>query len=1085
MRNNRDGRGTLALPRMNAHRMVVVAAALTILVTAMLASALAVLIGQTLPIATHKDLTASGTATSITISGSVNAVNYAEYNSTLPGQLRSALDDTPFTLYHSEWSDPLGFAPGTAPASGANVPILNATSYPDLTAHASLLSGSWPAAPAAGQAIQAALPATAAALLHLSPGDVLKLHDRVNNKAVRVEITGIYRPVTAGIAATDYWHLNSTGLTGSSTTGGFITYGPLTVQPAAFGPGLLTVDAATWSAQTQPTLIGSDQLNTVAGNISTLTTSLAQPASLPSLVLSSGLSSVLSGAADNLAVARSLLTICGLLLALLGGAVLLGVARLLYGQREGETAMMVARGATRSQLLRLSAAEALPLGIISAAVGAVVGIWLAGVLHPGTSLPFSGALANAGEAAVVVALGALIILLVPALSNLTPGAARARRGRQAAVSTASRAGLDLGLIALAVLTCWQLRHYSAVSAGTSGTFGVDPVVVLAPALALAGGTVAALRLLPLAGKAGDRLASRGRNLVTALASWQISRQPLRQGGAALLIVLAVATATLTLTQRSSWTQSDNDQAAFSAGADVRVQTLQPLTAAQTASLSSLPGVRTTMPVANFTYASGTGNVMAVDAATAPDVTLLRADQAGQPLSSLFGKIRDADQTPGVLLGRQATQLQLTARLGPASLNFGAATVGLTVEDARDVVYQTQIATMPSDGKYHTLTLDLTPGTTAITYPLRVTSLIVTFTLPASPPKAIGSFSVESLSGLQGSVLRDFTAAASSPDLQGTIEQQDVYNGSANPAVISSTASDGAQTVTFKAGYGLAANEQPYPPSTLDSQLTLTALQPDAEQVIPGIATQGYLSASNTSIGSTVQATLAGATVGVKIVAAVRAFPTATGPGGTIIVDLASVQNFLNGRSLPPAAVEGWWLSTAGHTVPAGTSGVLPDGSSITSEPALASSLLNNPLSDVPQQALAGIAIAALALASTGFCVSIAAGVRQRRGENALLAALGLTPRAAAVQLCLEKFMLSLPSAAAGLILGALISKLLVPAITLSATATTPQPPVLIVFGWVPTLAAAIFLAVLPVLAAALVMVRRPDAAASLRTAEAA
>jgi len=65
----------------------------------------------------------------------------------------------------------------------------------------------------------------------------------------------------------------------------------------------------------------------VAGNISTLTTALAQPASLPSLVLSSGLSPVLSGAADNLAVARSLLAICAVLLALLGSAVLLGVAR--------------------------------------------------------------------------------------------------------------------------------------------------------------------------------------------------------------------------------------------------------------------------------------------------------------------------------------------------------------------------------------------------------------------------------------------------------------------------------------------------------------------------------------------------------------------------------------------------------------------------------------------------------------------------------------------------------------------------------------------------------------------------------------
>ena len=82
-------------------------------------------------------------------------------------------------------------------------------------------------------------------------------------------------------------------------------------------------------------------------------------------------------------------------------------------------------------------------------------------------------------------------------------------------------------------------------------------------------------------------------------------------------------------------------------------------------------------------------------------------------------------------------------------------------------------------------------------------------------------------------------------------------------------------------------------------------------------------------------------------------------------------------------------------------------------------------------------------------------------------------------------MLSLPSAAAGLVLGAVLAELLVPAITLSATATTPQPPVLIEFGWVPTLGAAVFLAVLPVLAAALVMVRRPDAAASLRAAEAA
>jgi predicted outer membrane lipoprotein len=45
--------------------------------------------------------------------------------------------------------------------------------------------------------------------------------------------------------------------------------------------------------------------------------------------------------------------------------------------------------------------------------------------------------------------------------------------------------------------------------------------------------------------------------------------------------------------------------------------------------------------------------------------------------------------------------------------------------------------------------------------------------------------------------------------------------------------------------------------------------------------------------------------------------------------------------------------------------------------------------------------------------------------------------------------------------------------------------VLIHFGWALTLPLAVAVAVLPVLAAALTVARRPDAAAELRTAEAA
>ena len=216
-----------------------------------------------------------------------------------------------------------------------------------------------------------------------------------------------------------------------------------------------------------------------------------------------------------------------MLLFLLAAAALLAVARLLTGQREGESAMLVARGATRRQLVRLTAVEAAPLCVLSAAAGGLAGIGLARLLA-GSGAALFGWPAFWGAAAVGA--GALVIMLVPVLSTVTPGTARARRGRQAAISGVTRAGADLALILLAVVAGWQLRHYSVVSAGASGTFGVDPVIVAAPALALAGGTVLALRLLPAGGKAGDRLAARGRRLSAAMASWQISRQPIRPDG---------------------------------------------------------------------------------------------------------------------------------------------------------------------------------------------------------------------------------------------------------------------------------------------------------------------------------------------------------------------------------------------------------------------------------------------------------------------------------------------------------------------------------------------------------------------------
>ena len=92
---------------------------------------------------------------------------------------------------------------------------------------------------------------------------------------------------------------------------------------------------------------------------------------------------------------------------------------------------------------------------------------------------------------------------------------------------------------------------------------------------------------------------------------------------------------------------------------------------------------------------------------------------------------------------------------------------------------------------------------------------------------------------------------------------------------------------------------------------------------------------------------------------------------------------------------------------------------------------------------------------------------------------------AAPALGFQIFIIGLLNAAFGLLLGTVVARLLVPAVTLSPTAQTPVPPPLTMFDLPQTIPLAAAAAVLPALAAALVVLRHPDPAAELRAAEAA
>jgi hypothetical protein len=1073
---------------MTAYWVVLAAAALTTLVAAAVAAALATFAGQALSQAVRYDL-AAAPGTSLAVAGKFVTGQPARTSAVLRSSVSSALGAVPFSFWQGSWSDPLGFVAGSLPeppASSApgHTPVLLAAALDGIEEHAVLVAGKWPGQPSASApgAIPAALPASAAALLKVRPGDVLRVEDQDTAAPATFILTGLYAQRQSPASAGSYWALDSIPASGvaagSGAASGFTTYGPLVVPPGAF-PGQLAEASGTWLAQpdmagfTNAGLSASSARVGAIGYASTLLSGLTVTTSLPA---------VLADAGDNLAVARSLLAISAIELLVLAVAALLAVARLLAAQRAGETALLAARGASKGQLARLTAAEVVPLALGSALAGGVAGIWLArllastlyrpgGVPGGGISPGAPGTWLDALAAALAIAAASAGALLYPVLRP-GRGAAKARRGRQALLSGATRAGSDLALVALAVLACWQLRRYSPVSTPAAGAPSIDPVLVLAPALALAGGTVVTLRLLPAAARAVDRLAAAGRGLTTALAGWQFSRQPLRQSGAALLLVMAIATGTLALAQHQSWIRSAADQAAYVTGGDAQVNLAAPQPAGTAASITGVAGVRAAMAVSAGQRALP-APVVAIDAAQAPKVALLRSDQSSLPPAALLGSI--APSPPGgLLVSGRPRSVELTVTLTRAPL--GPVTAQLTVIDATGAAFQLATAPFPADGRPHALAVPL--GGSGAAYPLRLSQAILSYTLPARPWAAPVTLTIA------GARPGAWTAVASSPELASQLSVGGMYGPSAAPRAAGWRQAPGGAALTFAPGYGQWAAYRGTPVITrpVAGQLSLSALGP-APAAVPAIATRAFDSANRTGVGSVVQTTIDGVTVPARIVATAGAFPAITGAG--LVMDLSALEVFLVSHGAPPVPVTQWWLATQGGRVPAALQAALPPGATIESRAALAAAIVADPLSAAPQQALLAMAVAAALLAIGGFWVSVAANVRQRRAESAVLAALGVDQRSAAAQLLLEKLLWSVPAAALGLLLGTVVARLLVPAVTLSPTARVPLPSPVTAFDLPQAIPLAAAVAVLPALAAALVVFRRPDPAAELRAVEAA
>lgn len=934
------------------------------------------------------------------------------------------------------------------------------------------------ARPGGGRFTPACLPRVAARALHLAVGDRLTLRDTVSGSLVRARISGIFVPAQP---ASRYWLLNPMGPEPVRLASGLETAGPLVTGPAAAGRSF-TIRSAAWFAQPRFTELGGTGIAAFGSDLASRLGGLQNSNSLATAVVTTSLPQEFAALATALVVTRTELLAGLLTLLVVGGATLALAVRLLTQRRSAEAALLAARGASRPQLARRAMVDAVFVAIPAVVIGPLAGASLALLLLRTGLRPVAiavpaltpAAVWSAWIAAIAVTAGSVAVIALPWLRRPpSPLGRRASQGRQRSIVAAVYARADLAVVAVAGAAAWQLVHSSGpVSGGLDGSLSADPILLVAPVLALVAGALLTLRLLPLAARFGDRVAARGRGLVIPVAAWQISRRALRQAGPTLVGVLAVAAAVMALAQRDSWHGSVQAQASFQVGADTRI-TMPPaaqVPIGQVPSITRAVGVTASTPAVRATIDLPNGNLGTLLALDASSAAMVIPQAAAGPSAAVLHKLARAVPDDGVELPAEPAALRLTARLSGGHVSQPQLFVELT--DAAGIGYLQPVGAIPPDGRPHTLTAAIAPGNRA-DYPLRVTGFSLQFNSPLRrrPPETL-TLSAGLAVATPGSVAG--TGVRLAPAGRRLVSATLLNPGNKGPLVRDARAdSDGDIAVVFD--QGVSGTFTPFSPAGISVSDSYAGL----DEPLPAVVTSSFLAATGGRLGQRLTAGFDGTTVQITPVLALPELPTMTDGSPGVLVDQSALTDALQAAGAQPESITEWWLKTSGHVVLAG----LPPGTSTTSRATLERSLLADPLSLASQQALLALAIAAVLLAIIGMLVSIATASERTR-DVALLDALGMPPRQVARLLGLEQGLTAVAPSAIGLLFGAVLSELIIPAVTLTPQASKPIPPVAVHVPWLLAAVIAVAMAIVPTIAITFAVPRRGSGAARVRIEDA-
>ena len=680
-----------------------------------------------------------------------------------------------------------------------------------------------------------------------------------------------------------------------------------------------------------------------------------------------------------------------------------------------------AAGARRWQQGSFLAIEAAGLAAAGALAGwliAVAAAALAASARGANVVRVLGASVMSGEGIALAAaawLAAAVVVGVFVRSSIAGRSAASARALEAAA-----------LAALGVLV-WEAAVRGGVEAGelASGT-GTDPVLVLLPALVVLVAGVAAARALPAMLRALERITRRA-SVPVRLALLGAARDPRGTTIAVTFLAISVATALFALGYRASLVRGQHDQAAYLAGAEIRV-----IEAPR--HLSGLPDV---LPLDRY---RGLSQVDTAPVMRAP-AHLLGGTQGLQlvaipalALAHLGGWREDfADRSPGTLARPLKPSPGLTLR-GP-TIPPATRTLQTTVA-VHGTPVALSLALQRRDGIFERLTLAgrLGPGKAPLdrSLPDRLAGAHILALGIGSPP-------AEEFVPLQGS-LTIAPLVLAGPQRTARVAFGRAWE--AAPGGSLALAPGAAATLRYQLGGSLRSTQ-------------LRVRQPTAREPVPAVVSPSIARLANQAGRLSLQLDV-GPPLDLRPVATAAQFPTA-GSGQFAVADLGRVSAVLNTKTPGSGVPAEAWLSLRRGAHASGILAALRRApfraTAIRARAQLQRRLSADPLAQSVIWALLAASALGLTLGLLGLALAVAEQLHDPRGELRDLEALGMPPEALRRQVRLRAALLAALALAFGLAGALVLNHLITALVDIAANGTAPLPALLTVDPWLQFLAA--------------------------------